>query len=170
MKKLILSTALLLGISSANISAGKLYNAVENGNLEEVIRLVTNGAEVNTKQKFLQDTPLHIAAINGRLDIVKFLKKNEAEIDAKNIGGSTPLHSAAYYGRLDVVKFLAKNGANIYAKDDTGNDPIHLAAWEDHLDIVKFLAVYYTSASQKKLLFWCKNKKSLNKRLYNITT
>jgi ankyrin repeat protein len=51
-------------------------------------------------------TPLHLAAQNGHLNVVKFLVEQQAEMNMKNTNGSTPLHLAAQNGHLNVVKFL----------------------------------------------------------------
>jgi ankyrin repeat protein len=53
-------------------------------------------------------TPLHSAAANGHLDVVKFLVAQQAEVNAKETDGWTPLHLAARYGYLDIVKFLVE--------------------------------------------------------------
>jgi len=55
-------------------------------------------------------TPLHIAAYQGNLDVVRYLAGeahadvNQATID----NGSTPLHIATQNGNLDVVRYLAR--------------------------------------------------------------
>ena len=50
--------------------------------------------------------PLHIAALNGRADIVKFLLSIGCHSDAKDHHGKTPLHLASGQGHLEVVKYL----------------------------------------------------------------
>ena len=53
------------------------------------------------------NTPLHVAAINDRKDIVKFLTlEMHCDPMSRNIKGNTALHFAALFGRLEIVKFL----------------------------------------------------------------
>jgi ankyrin repeat protein len=76
-----------------------------------------------------------IAAQCGHLDVVKFLVKQQAEVNAKNTGGWTPLHLAAQNGHLDVVKFLVEQQAEVNARLDTdGWTPLHSAAQNGYLD------------------------------------
>ncbi|WFD00478.1 ankyrin repeat-containing protein [Malassezia yamatoensis] len=52
-----------------------------------------------------KNTPLHFAAANGHIDIVKMLL-SEADLDgllSQNTAGNTPLHWAALNGHLDVA-------------------------------------------------------------------
>jgi ankyrin repeat protein len=49
-------------------------------------------------------TPLHRAAINGHLDVVKYLVEEKgADVKAAYNDGRTPLHRTAGSGNLDVV-------------------------------------------------------------------
>merc|ERR1712001_610187 len=84
-------------------------------------------------------TPLHIAVLEGKLDLVKFLLKNGANIDSKSKVGSSPLHLVIRDdGKMDILKCLLKNGADTNFMD---NDwaPLHTAAYLGLLDIVKCL-------------------------------
>lgn len=56
-------------------------------------RLVQAGANVNAKGHE-NDTPLHDAAINGHIKLVKLLVERGADIHAKNSKGKTPLDVA----------------------------------------------------------------------------
>ncbi|WCR59442.1 MAG: Phosphocholine transferase AnkX [Wolbachia endosymbiont of Ctenocephalides felis wCfeF] len=84
-------------------------------------------------------TPLHIAAENGWLNIVKYLIDKDANINAKGEYGWTPLHIAAKNGKLDMIKYLTNKGANINAKDECYSTPLHLVAELGELSIVEYL-------------------------------
>ena len=56
-------------------------------------------------------TPLHIAAQNGRVDVVDVLLQNRADTNAKQIDGATPLCTAVRSGHFDVVYAIA-SGTN----------------------------------------------------------
>lgn len=83
-------------------------------------------------------TPLHLAAWNGHLKVVEFLK-DKAKLDATSKDGQTPLHVAAQWGHLDVVKALARHKADIFAKDHQNGLAIHYAARKGHDQLVEYL-------------------------------
>ena len=56
-------------------------------------------------------TPLMIAARNNRLELVNFLIKNGAKVNAKSKDGSTALSLAAKKGHQDIINVLKSNGA-----------------------------------------------------------
>ena len=84
-------------------------------------------------------TPLHYAAQNGHVDVVRLLIANNAKIDAKDIQGARPLHYAALKGHVDVVRLLIANNAKIDAKDIQGARPLHYAALKGHVDVATLL-------------------------------
>ncbi|BET30758.1 hypothetical protein wCauBTS_13650 [Wolbachia pipientis] len=86
-------------------------------------------------------TPLHCAASNGKLDIVKYFV-DEEKIDAsiKDNSGWTPLHWASWNGHLDVAKYLIGRGANLVnIKDKDGKTPLDIADQKGYTDIVEIL-------------------------------
>lgn len=84
-------------------------------------------------------TPLHIAAKNGHVSIVDYLKKNGCNPCFKR-GTTNPLHLAAQEGHLPIVKVLHEtNPVRSSAPDSDGNTPLHLASAHGHLDVVTYL-------------------------------
>lgn len=71
-------------------------------------------------------TPLHIAAVQGQTGIIKYLLANGASTKVQDNTGTTPLHEAVRYGHLDVVKLLIEHGANVNATDSLGKTPLLL--------------------------------------------
>lgn len=53
-------------------------------------------------------TPLHIAAYNGGVEIVRQLLQNKAMVDCRDCFGMTPLHHAAVRGALSFIIFIYK--------------------------------------------------------------
>ena len=52
-----------------------------------------------------------------RLEIVRIIIQNGAEINTKNLAGRSPLHFAVQTKELEVVKLLVQSGADINVKD-----------------------------------------------------
>ena len=55
-------------------------------------------------------TPLHMAAVYGRLSRSKALLDNKAEVNAVDDKGQTPLHVAAKFGHESLVDLLLSAG------------------------------------------------------------
>ena len=72
-------------------------------------------------------TALHDAVLRHDLDIIAWLLKHGADVEAKDQYGSTPLHWAAQEGHMATAELLLKRGADITAKDKHGSTPLHRA-------------------------------------------
>ena len=67
------------------------------------------------------------AASRGYTEVVSFLIKQGADVNAKRNDGWTPLHSAAYNRHEDTARILLTAGANVNAKTRRGTTPLHAA-------------------------------------------
>jgi len=66
-------------------------------------------------------TPLHVAAIWGRIDIAEALLGGGAEIDRRGEHGFTPLHEAISQGHEEMVSFLLSRGADPRLSTELGS-------------------------------------------------
>lgn len=73
-------------------------------------------------------TPLHRACYNNRLDVVKYLIENNANVCAPTVDGWHPIHCASQWGHVQVVKVLLSSGADINARTNGQLTPLILAA------------------------------------------
>lgn len=84
------------------------------------------------------NTPLMLAAITGREEIIDILLDQGAAIDLFMSSKMTALMLAAQYGQLACVKRLVARGADIYAADTMGAISMHHAAIFGHARCVSY--------------------------------
>ena len=80
------------------------------------------------------DRPLIYASMNGQLELVKYLIKEQGA----NIilDENKALRTASCYGHLEIVKYLIENGADVHSFNDQA---LRYASGYGHLEIVKYL-------------------------------
>jgi ankyrin repeat protein len=76
--------------------------------------VVELGADVNVRADLSEsnETPLHRAAMLGRIDTARVLVEHGALIDAVDANGHTPLYIALSHGRQSVATLLLDHGAS----------------------------------------------------------
>ncbi|GHS93191.1 hypothetical protein AGMMS49949_06200 [Alphaproteobacteria bacterium] len=118
----------------------KLFNAIQNGDLEAVQQLLNEGADINAKDNSDQ-TPLFIAVSKKETEIIKLLLDTKGiAVNAKNQEAErTSLHVAARDGFYDIVKLLVEKEADVQAGDKHRSTPLHYAASNGKIDVVEFL-------------------------------
>jgi len=87
----------------------------------------------------LKVTALHVACMNGILDIVKMLVNAGAKLEPKGKGGLTPLQYAVRFDRKTVVRYLLSKGADPDTIDDRGYTPVRVARETGAKDIYEDL-------------------------------
>lgn len=87
------------------------------------------------------ETPLHRAAIRGKLEEVKELAAAGANINTKDHDRWTPLHEVCSRGFVDLSQFLIENGADVNAAggSESNTTPLHDAVEHGHVSVVKLL-------------------------------
>ena len=106
-----------------------LHDAAERGDLEKISDLLNAGASINQTDGPHGFTPLHKAALEGRVSAAELLIDRGAEVDVRRSLGATPLHDAAFRGEASVVKLLIEKGADVNARDVQGSTPLHWATY-----------------------------------------
>ena len=97
----------------------------------------------NEKTKW---APIHAAACNGRVNNVRILIENGADINVRNCTGGTALHCSSECGYNDIVKVLLEAGANPNLEDAKGRTALDLALWENQSDTAEILKKYGAEA------------------------
>jgi ankyrin repeat protein len=110
------------------------------GKTEEVAEFLRTDKEALRAKDWAGLTPLHRAAGEGQLKVMRLLLDAGAEADSRNDDGWTPLHVAAVYGRADACALLLERKARVDRPlDSSGTQPIHFAAMHGRLEVVKLL-------------------------------
>lgn len=119
----------LLSMNSIKVEArnavdeSPLMLAALKGELKLCELLIKKGADVNKPGW----APLHYAATNGHVEVIKLLLDENAYIDAASPNGTTPLMMAARYGTESAVKELLQAGADPMLKNDQGLTAVDFA-------------------------------------------
>jgi hypothetical protein len=121
----------------------QLHHCAMNGLTSSVKRLLSfRNINVNVKDVYGM-TPLHEAAINGHVEIVRLLLQNGADVNSKSNIGMTTLHFAAINGHVDILHLLVENGADLEAQNNDGWRALHYAVVNSRLPIIQELISRY---------------------------
>lgn len=113
----------------AEMSEGKqLYNAIVNGNIQTMDNILKKGSvDVNWQNPTDGITPLIMAAIRAKINVVFQLLLNGANVNMVDNKNRTALYYATFGGSSDIIEILIDFGADIniaekvtsYGKDYT---------------------------------------------------
>lgn len=112
---------------SGGARAAQIHIQAARGNLKRVKSLLAKKEEDLEAKSSQRQTPLHVAANAGKMEVVAFLIEQGANVDAQDRRGKTPLHLAAFRGRKDVIEALLKAGADPSLTDKSKRTPAKLA-------------------------------------------
>ena len=117
----------------------KLLSAVYRNNIDDVIKLIKKGVDLNAKDD-RGDCALVCAARLGQMEIIKLLLEHGVNVNVENNEGETALLWACSRGDTEIVKNLLKKGVdiNIKRKSDKWTALI-CAAYDGRTEIVTLL-------------------------------
>ncbi len=116
-----------------------------------------NKGKVVVNQKDNSDTtPLMLAIIHGKIDLVSHLIDLGADIFAKDTFGNTALHYAYHYNQLDAIKLILASIKKIpdsteyiEMQDQNGNTALHYAFLNGHREVIRYQLEQYPYANIK---------------------
>lgn len=98
------------------------------GREETALWLMENGADVEAvAQNDQRIRPIHAAAANGNLAILRALLEHGVDVNARQQQDFTPLHTAADRGDEEMARLLMEHGANPGARDASGRTAADIA-------------------------------------------
>ncbi|UKZ80411.1 hypothetical protein TrVFT333_008170 [Trichoderma virens FT-333] len=115
-----------------------LHWAAKKGDLSIVELLINAGADLDAKESQRQYTPLVLAILEYRNDVVDLLLRRGADVNTVDTYGQTPLFVAASMNSWAVQQLL-DNGADINAVNYRGMTPLFIAASYENFDSLRLL-------------------------------
>ncbi len=99
-----------------------LYRAIMTNDITTTDSLTSaDGFDVN--EVFQQGVPLlHLACMEGKLEIAEMLVSKGADVELKDIMGNTPAKAAILRGNPNLLEFLINKGISINTVDDDGKN------------------------------------------------
>ena len=112
-----------------------LAHAVRNRDIPRVTMLIGLGANVNPAEGV---SLIHIAALNGDVELAELLVAHGANVNARNRDGATAFHIAIQMGNINLVRALMTH-ANVYLGDRRELPPLHMAVMGGFVEIATLL-------------------------------
>ncbi|KAL8612705.1 hypothetical protein ACOMHN_025356 [Nucella lapillus] len=112
----------------------------ERGNLEGITKAYQADPRRLQTENAKGQRPLHVAAVKGHLDIVQFLIKEHADLDATDCHGDTALHCAVQQNHPQIVEALLQAGADDSILNESHMAPLHIASDKNFVEIVEVMA------------------------------
>lgn len=139
----------ILVLSFIPAYAAEINDAVKSGDIKRVSKIIDSNPKKISKES-PGDTPLHIAARYGNIEMADFLLSKGSNINSSSgstsfkynrfitcyMGNLTPLLIAVIHNQKEMVSFLLSKGADMNAGAANGTTPIFFA---NNIDIAKTL-------------------------------
>ncbi|XP_034948756.1 serine/threonine-protein phosphatase 6 regulatory ankyrin repeat subunit A-like [Chelonus insularis] len=126
--------------SKSRVGRTPLHLAAINGCTYLVKSLIQDHGAVIDVLTLKKQTPLHLAADTGQLEVCKLLIELGASCDATDDLGQKPIHAAAMNNYAEVVQLFLQKHPNLvtaYTKD--GNTCAHIAAMQGSVRVIEEL-------------------------------
>jgi uncharacterized protein len=133
---------LALRLARARDKDQALRMAAEDGDLEEMNRLLEGGSHIDAKVGDYETTVLMEVSVQGNAEVMKFLIEKGANVNLSDKDGWTALMGATVQGHLGSVKLLLSHGAEVNAKNDNNETALMMAVKKSNQEIRDTLLVH----------------------------
>ena len=107
--------------------------------------IVKKNSHLLLKFNLLGETPIHLAAHNDNIAMLKKIKKIydtetvEYTFNIKNNLGDYPIHCSVERGSKKAFIFLVQSGVDVDLRNENNNTPLHIAIMKNQNIIAKYL-------------------------------
>ena len=123
----------------ASVYSQDIHKVVKQGDLEKVRAMLEENPELINTQDTQGNTPLHLAAYKGYMEVAELLIAEGADVNCRNKHGDTPIHYAAKGGQKNIIEFFLSKEVDVNITDYHGRTPLHHAVSWEHKDTVQYL-------------------------------
>lgn len=120
----------------------KFLDYAKGGNIEKLQKALTQGVDINSKDKWNEEGPAISAAIYSRKpEMVHYLISAGADLNCADFHGRTPLMAACIVGNNEIIEALLNGGADVNIVDKNDFTAInYLTSSRDvNVDVCKLL-------------------------------
>jgi ankyrin repeat protein len=117
---------------------GELRDAIQYGEVNDIIRLVRAGADLNQPDAG-GITPLEWAIINQQEVAAVQLIDLGADVNQPGLDGYRPLHEAVVWENVPLIRTLMRRGADPSLRNDYEQTPVHVALKHGNQPIAEML-------------------------------
>ncbi|XP_076331369.1 death-associated protein kinase 1-like isoform X2 [Tachypleus tridentatus] len=126
-------------LQNENFVVAALFSAIEEGNLTGLKELFAQ-SNIDPNQGNRQaETPIHLAAGLGKLQIVKFLHYCGANINLLDVNGNSAIYWAVRQNHAEVISYLSEKGLAVNTKNKEEETPLHYATARGYVESVRCL-------------------------------
>ena len=141
-----------------------IHSAVRWNKVDEAKKLIDSYPDlINSKDEKNGNGPIHVAAQNGHLEVVKYLILKKALINEQNNKGNTALHMAVGYDYYDVAKVLIAAGSELDTKNTSGFTAIQGLEGDKSMPLIALISAEKSKSTElaKESLKLCKENINL---------
>lgn len=125
------------------IGFSAMMEAARDGHIDAVRYFLEQGADANRRsnENALYLTPMHMAGLSDKAEIVKLLSDAGAAVDPLGREDGTPLMWALGEGKMSAVMQLLESGANPHQKNSYGFSAADYARQMDNADLMEKMGI-----------------------------
>jgi ankyrin repeat protein len=121
----------------------KLFESITSEPLGTIENMLNHGIDLNGRDRGGK-TPLQVAVLTDRPDVVRFFIEQGADVNAQDDHGDTALAQAAAMGNLlkhvrEIITLLMHAGADVSIKNSLGYTALEIARTESGSELAKYI-------------------------------